>query len=340
MTEQSGRLDLIQRAAKRLGAMEAAGAQLATNVDCLPEHMPKPAANREMPPLNPTDAGLVSSTLAEDAIRRSPVTPPTSSPSANATATPKAVRIKFNEVRRRGMITPDNLRSNISFEFRAIKRKLLAGTRNEINSNAITNNLIMVTSALPGEGKTFTATNLAFALAAERDLHVLLIDADVIHPSIGALFDSPEGPGLTDLLNGNCSSVAEVMRRCADQHNLSLIFSGARDERAPELMSSKKAADLFLDISRRYNDRIIIFDTPPVLASSETASLATYMHQAFMVVAAGAANRDQVQTALDNISACRNINLVFNKAPKWQKLASDYYYYYGNERSAKDSVTP
>ena len=340
MTEQSGRLDLIQRAAKRLGAMEAAVAQPALNIDGLPEHMPKQAANREMPPLHPTDVGRVPSKPPEETVRRSPVTPPGNNPSPTATAAPRAVRIKFNEVRRRGMITPDNLRSNISFEFRAIKRKLLAGTRSEINSNAITNNLIMVTSALPGEGKTFTATNLAFALAAERDLHVLLIDADVIHPSIGALFDSPEGPGLTDLLNGNCSSVAEVMRRCTDQHNLSVIFSGARDERAPELISSKKAADLFLDISRRYNDRIIIFDTPPVLASSETASLAAYMHQAFMVVAAGAANRDQVQTALDNISACRNINLVFNKAPKWQKLASDYYYYYGNERSAENSLTP
>jgi receptor protein-tyrosine kinase len=119
-----------------------------------------------------------------------------------------------------------------------------------------------------------------------------------------------------------------------------VILSGARDERAPELISSKKAADLFLDISRRYKDRIIIFDTPPVLASSETASLAMYMHQTFMVVAAGTANKDQVQMALDNISACQNISLVFNKAPKWQKLASDYYYYYGNERSAGNSVTP
>jgi receptor protein-tyrosine kinase len=167
-----------------------------------------------------------------------------------------------------------------------------------------------------------------------------LIDADVIHPSVGPLFDSPESPGLTDLLNGKCSNVAEVIRRCADQPNLSVIFSGARDERAPELISSKKAADLFLDMSRKYKDRIVIFDTPPVLASSETANLAMYMHQTFMVVAAGATTRQQVQTALENISACPNISLVFNKAPKWQKLASDYSYYYADERSAKNSITP
>jgi protein-tyrosine kinase len=338
MAEQSGRLDLIQRAAKRLGAEAAVAVPQPVpqqGVDVLPEPLPKPAVHREPPPLHMGEVGLTYPKPVEETHQKH------SEPSQAATANaPKPVRIKFNEVRRRGMITSDNLRSNISFEFRAIKRKLLAGTRGQINNNTLTNNLIMITSALPGEGKTFTAINLAFALAAERDLHVLLIDADVIHPSVGMLFDSPEGPGLTDLLNGNCSSVSQVIRRCTDQHNLSVIFSGARDERAPELISSKKAADLFLDISRRYNDRIIIFDTPPVLASSETASLAMYMHQTFMVVAAGTANRDQVQMALDNISACQNISLVFNKAPKWQKLASDYYYYYGNERSAGNSVTP
>jgi protein-tyrosine kinase len=334
MGEQSGRLDLIQRAAKRLGALEGAVAspQPVPGVDASPEPiLAKAIPSRDMPPLHASDVSFAPVKSVEDLQRAAPAAPPSESH--------RTVRLKLNEVRRRGMITADNLRSNISFEFRAIKRKLLASTRDHLNSNAITNNLIMVTSALPGEGKTFTATNLAFALAAERDLHVLLIDADVIHPSVGTLFDSPEGPGLTDLLNGK-STVPEVIRRCVDQQNLSVIFSGARDEHAPELISSKKAADLFLDISRRYKDRIIIFDTPPVLASSETASLAMYMHQTFMVVAAASANRDQVQMALDNISACRNISLVFNKAPKWQKLASDYYYYYGNERPAGTNATP
>jgi protein-tyrosine kinase len=331
MGEQSGRLDLIQRAARRLGALDGAitAPPPTPDVDALPEAaMPKAIPTRDMPPLRANDVTVASAKPVDEIPRVKP---------AASGESPRTVHLKLNEVRRRGMITSDNLRSNISFEFRAIKRKLLASTRDQLNSNAITNNLIMVTSALPGEGKTFTATNLAFALAAERDLHVLLIDADVIHPSVGALFESPEGPGLTDLLNGKCA-VPEVIRRCVDQQNLSVIFSGARDEHAPELISSKKTADLFLDISRRYKDRIVIFDTPPVLASSETASLAMYMHQTFMVVAAASANRDQVQMALDNISACRNISLVFNKAPKWQKLASDYYYYYGNERPAGTSA--
>lgn len=326
MVERSSSLDLIQRAAKRLGTVETAVAALqpAHHVDPVTDFERPPPVNPEMPAPQASDRLVGGPLPAQDTNTGTPETP--------AFEPPKSVRIKFNEVRRRGMITPDNLRSNISFEFRAIKRKLLTAARDQ-RSNALSNNLIMITSALPGEGKTFTATNLAFALTAERDLHVLLVDGDVIRPSIGALFDYSQGAGLTDLLKGNCSSATEVTRRCEDIENLSVIFAGARDERTPELISSQRTADILLDISRKYNDRIVIFDTPPALASAETANLAGYMHQVILVVAWGEANAQQVQTALDNVSACRNVSLVFNKAPKWQKFNNDYYYYYTEDKN-------
>jgi receptor protein-tyrosine kinase len=240
------------------------------------------------------------------------------------------IRINFSELRRRGMITPDNLSSTISFEFRAIKRRLLAAAR-DANSKEITKNLIMITSALPGEGKTFTATNLALALAAERDLRVLLIDADAIKPTVGQLFEHSGSTGFTDLLTGTSAKVSDVMHRCADLPNLSVIFSGKRDERAPELISSRRTADLLAEISGRYDNRVVIFDTPPVLGSAEPANLAMYMHQVLVVVAAGAANRHQIHTTLENISACPNVSIVFNKAPKWHKADTDTYYYYRSE---------
>src|SRR6185436_13207203 len=262
-------------------------------------------------------------------VEKEPVIPA----AAAARAPAPAVRLKYNEVRRRGMITPDNLRSNISFEFRAIKRKLLAGVRDQ--TNGLGNNLLMVTSALPGEGKTFTASNLAIALTAERDINVLLVDADVIRPSVGALFDHQQGPGLTDLLNGNVTNVADVTWQCEDIRNLSVIFAGPHDERSPELISSQRSADLFTQISRAQDNRIVIFDTPPALASAETANLAGYMNHVILVVAWGESNRHHVQKALDNVSACRNVSLVFNKAPKWQKLNSDYYYYYTDDKNVE-----
>ncbi len=339
MVERSSRLDLIERAARRLGTVESTVAALppvredglAANLD------PAPAA--EIPALslpvgeNRRPEPVVAPTLVKEEIAPPPPEPSVSS-SANVRSDPgqRTCRIKFNEVRRRGMITPDNLRSNISFEFRAIKRKLLASARDQ-RSNALSGNLIMVTSALPGEGKTFTATNLAFALTAERDLQVLLIDADVIRPSIGALFDNREGPGLTDLLNGKYSDFDDVTCRCEDIDNLGVIFAGARDEHTPELISSQRTAELLRDVSKKYEDRIVVFDTPPALASAETANLAGYMHQVILVVAWGEANRHQIQKALDNVSACRNVSLVFNKSPKWQKMNSDYYYYYTEDKN-------
>jgi hypothetical protein len=140
------------------------------------------------------------------------------------------------------------------------------------------------------------------------------------------------------LLNGNVSNVADVTWQCEDIRNLSMIFAGAHDERSPEYISSQRAADLFAEISGARNDRIVIFDTPPALASAETANLAGYMNHVILVVAWGESNRHHVQKALDNVSACRNVSLVFNKAPKWQKLNSDYYYYYTDDKNVEEAL--
>ena len=339
MNENPGRLNLIQRAAERLRMAEpAAVAADAAPLDLESKGMHRAldgAESVDFPAVHPREVlreqPPVRETLREAPAREAPFAE-TYRPAAIRSDGLRPVQLKFNEIRRRGMLSPDSMRSSLSFEFRAIKRKLLANARDP-GSNVVTNNMIMVTSALPGEGKTFTAANLAFSLAAERDLHVLLVDADVIHPSIGSLFDSPEGPGLTDLLNGNCHEVSDIVRRCTDIQNMSVIFAGARDERTPELISSKRTAEIFADISKRYSNRVVVFDTPPVLASAETANLAIYMHQVVMVVAQGESNRAQVQLALDNVAACRNVNLVFNKAPKWHKVSSDSYYYYGEDRA-------
>jgi protein-tyrosine kinase len=257
-----------------------------------------------------------------------PPSPELHPPDANRGSTPP-VRVRFNDLRRRGMITPDNLRSNIAFEFRAIKRKLLSSARDP-QTGVLTRNLVMVTSALPSEGKTFTAVNLALGLASERDTHVLLIDADVIHPSFETFFEPSPPVGLTNLLKDTRLSISDITHPCADLPNVSVIFAGPRDERTPELLSSRRAADVFAELSRSASDRIIIIDTPPVLASAETANLSAHVHQAVMIIASGGgASRAQAQTAIDHISACPNISVVFNKAEKWNRLAGYDYYYYG-----------
>lgn len=306
MSEQQP-LHLIQRAIKRLGGQNGDG--LGT---------PRPARDAEsryVPPL-------------QGDVRRA------ERPVGHIDGHSRPVRLNYAELRRRGMITPDNMSSSLSYEFRSIKRKLLVGARDP-KSRALVNNLIMITSSLPREGKTFTAVNLAFSLAAERDLQVLLVDGDVIRPAVSELFEATDGKGLVDLLSGNCRNVSDVMHRCTDMPNLSIIFSGLGDHHTPELVASHRMADLFADLSRRYTDRIIIVDTPPVLASVEAASIAMHVHQLIMVVASEQTGRTQLQKALESVSACRNLSLLFNKAPKWRQIESDSYYYYGGAGAAR-----
>jgi receptor protein-tyrosine kinase len=123
--------------------------------------------------------------------------------------------------------------SAISNEFRGIKRKLLQKVRDP-QTRAAVSNLIMVTSSLPGEGKTFSSINLALSLAAERGLQVLLIDADVIRPSVGNMFMAPPTEGLTDLLTGKVGHVSDVLHRCADIPNLAVIFAYNPSANTPE----------------------------------------------------------------------------------------------------------
>jgi receptor protein-tyrosine kinase len=249
---------------------------------------------------------------------------------SNAPALPgKTVRLDFRALRQNGCITPDNMTSSISNEFRGIKRKLLQKVRDP-QTRAAVSNLIMVTSSLPGEGKTFSSINLALSLAAERGLQVLLIDADVIRPSVGNMFMSPPTEGLTDLLTGKVGHVSDVLHRCADIPNLAVIFAGNPSANTPELISSGKMANLCRELSARYPDRVIVLDTPPVLASTEPAILASYVHHLLMVVAADQTDRHQLRKSLETIASCQSVSLLFNKAPSWNEAEYIAYYGYAN----------
>jgi protein-tyrosine kinase len=255
---------------------------------------------------------------------------PATGPARPINALPgKTVRLDFRALRQNGCITPDNMTSSISNEFRGIKRKLLQKVRDP-QTRAAVSNLIMVTSSLPGEGKTFSSINLALSLAAERGLQVLLIDADVIRPSVGNMFVAPPNEGLTDLLTGKVGHVSDVLHRCADIPNLAVIFAGNPSANTPELISSGKMANLCRELSARYPDRVIVLDTPPVLASTEPAILASYVHHLLMVVAADQTDRHQLRKSLETVASCQSVSLLFNKAPSWNEAEYIAYYGYAN----------
>jgi exopolysaccharide/PEP-CTERM locus tyrosine autokinase len=208
------------------------------------------------------------------------------------------------------MITPDGERSPIAENFRRIKRQILANVAN--SKPGAPANLVMVTSALAGEGKTFCAINLAISIALEMDYSVLLVDADVAKPSIPQLLGLDAGKGLMDLLVDRRIELAEVLCK-TDIGKLTLLPGGTVHQHATELLASGAMRELLREMAERYQDRIVIFDSPPLLAASEAGVLASQMGQIVMVVETGKTTEAELKNALSRIESGNIAGLVLNK---------------------------
>ena len=234
--------------------------------------------------------------------------------------------INLAKLRQLGMIIPDGERTQIAEEFRLIKRPLLKNAFSQSAETVHNGNLIMVTSALAGEGKTFCAANLAMSIAMELDHTVLLVDADVARPSIPRYLGLETGRGLLDVLLDDKLDLADVLIR-TNVAKLSILQAGSRHKRATELLASQAMSDLLKEIARRYPDRIVIFDSPPLLLTSEAHVLASQMGQIVLVVAAESTTQQSIKEALRQIETCDIVNLIYNKARAFP--GGEYYGYYG-----------
>ncbi|GGY05166.1 AAA family ATPase [Massilia dura] len=232
--------------------------------------------------------------------------------------------INLPRLQQLGMITHDGGRSGVAEDFRIIKRPLLRSARG-IEAPIHHGNLIIVTSALPGEGKTFCAINLAMSMAMERDTTVLLVDADVARPALLNVLGLEARPGLMDVLLDEELDLSDVILR-TNVPALSLLPAGRRNKHATELLASRSMSRLLDDIANRYPDRIVIFDSPPLLLTSEAGVLAAQMGQVVMVVEAERTTHSSVREALRQIEACRNVNLIYNKTQPFS--GNDPYGYY------------
>lgn len=212
-----------------------------------------------------------------------------------------------------GLVSPNAPRSQIADEYRVIKRPLIANAMGKGADPIANGNLIMVTSALAGEGKSFTALNLAMSIATELDNTVMLVDADVARPSLLRMLGLPAGPGLLDLLVDPQVELSKVLLR-TNIDKFSILPSGTPHARATELLASDAMMEFVKDIARRYSDRIVIFDSPPLLLTTESRVLATHMGQIVLVVQADKTLQRDVQSALATIETCPVKMVVLNQA--------------------------
>jgi protein-tyrosine kinase len=246
------------------------------------------------------------------------------------------VHLDYAKLRASRIVTPDNKRSGAYNEFRSLKRKLLPMTLDP-ETGIVARNVVMVTSALPREGKTFTAMGFAISLAAESNLNVILVDGDVVRGSIADYFHGEDQDGLVELLTGKRQRIDDLLHPCSDLPRLHVLFAGKRHEAAPEMLASSRMGEICAALSKHFQQSIVLFDAPPVLAASEPAAMAAHAHHLIMLVASDRSARHQVESALAEVSCCPSISLLFNKSPRWQRPLSDPYYYYGDGDKSQEA---
>lgn len=304
-------MNLIEEAAKRLRQLEEAGVEIG------PRAEPTVAAGAGNTP-------HVEPTIASVRLER-----PEPKMRHLAEASSAQIRkLDLGRLQAAGFITPTMQDCKLLHEFRVIKRPIIQHALGRSATQAPNRNLVMVTSALPGEGKTFVALNLAMSLAMEVDCRVLLVDADVISPSIPRVLGLEPTKGLMDALTQPDTGFDEAVL-CTNIERLTLLLAGTPHAGASELLASEAMARLLTEVSRRYPDRIVVFDSPPLLATTESRVLATHMGQIVVVVEAQRTTHAALESALSTVESCPVVHTLLNKAP--ESRVGSYYgaYAYG-----------
>lgn len=276
----------------------------------------------------------------------------------------EAAELNLEELQEKGFITPLEGRSNQSQEFRRIKRQLLNRIDRAIQEHAAltstvgqsvvgsqwnsgTNqgsasqaaavpppNLVMVTSALPGEGKTFISTNLAFSLAAEVDREVLLIDTDIAKADATRNFGISNRVGLGQILK-DPTAVKEA-HLSTNVSRLTLIGAGQYHDNLDELFASELMEAFARAVAEQNPERIVLFDAPPLLVTTEAAVLSQYVGRVLLVVESNRTPKEAVSQALAELHDCDNVNLVLNKTSPHSRFGYGYGYGYASQGTTQE----
>ena len=267
------------------------------------------------------------------AVEAAPAAPAPAQARIEFTAEPQ--RIDRARLQQEGLIVPDGPVTALVEEFRIVKRQILLSAR-ETRMEGIPGaaQRVLVCSPLPGEGKTFCATNLALSIAGEKDNEVLLVDADFAKPSILSLLGLSSGVGkargLMDAL-ANPEIRVEDCVLATDIPGLYVLPAGNRTASDSEYLTSNRTAEVLERLTLGAPNRIVIFDSPPALAASPAAELAKHAGQALVICRADKTGQSALEDALSLLSACPDIKLLLNSAnfsPSGRRFG-DYYGYGG-----------
>jgi protein-tyrosine kinase len=319
-------VNLIEQATKRLEELERAGVAVPWAAAAAGQNASQRAGQG---PLSQPSNVVASPVVA---FRASPSPSPLPSPeriTAPDERVPKqCIDLDLDRLRGAGYLVPDQIRSELAEQLRHLKRPLLKTARASVESKRPNAGQIMVTSALPGEGKTFCSINLAMSMAMEVDTAVILVDADVVRPSVFDRLGVKNAPvGMLDYLSGSTSDLADILVG-TNVPKLLLLPAGQANSRSTELLASAAMDRLIAQLADEYPDHIVIFDAPPLLLTTESAALASKAGQVLVVVESGKTTRQIIQRTFAALRNCPVVVSVLNKCDE-PTDGLRYGYYYG-----------
>ncbi len=225
---------------------------------------------------------------------------------------------------RAGFLPPDSKQRQIADQFRHVKRPLLAAALGRGMEPVANGRMIMLASSFPGEGKTFVSVNLALSISLERDISVVLVDADVAKPHISRLFGIDGEPGLLEALQDDKLDV-ETLILPTDIPKFSVLPAGQPSDTATELLASRRMQAIVSRLAAsRDRTRVVIFDSPPLLLTSESRVLAQPMGQVVLIVHAGRTPQHAVQDSINCLGEGKPIALLLNQS---SAITEAGYYY-------------
>ena len=247
------------------------------------------------------------------------------------------VNIDFALLEEQGMLNPVSGNNRLAEEYRAIKRPLLNNAFGKTAQEVEQGNLIMISSALPGEGKSYSTINLAMSMASELDRTVLLVEADVARPAICKYLGIPAPEkGLIDYLDDSSIKLSSIILN-TNVPKLSILPAGRYHQHATELLASENMKALMEELSHRYPDRVVLFDSPPLLITSEAVALSELVGQLVLVVEAGKTQQDIIKEALTKLNPDLVVGVLLNKMEGGSRPGYGGYYGAGGYSDYKNN---
>jgi protein-tyrosine kinase len=243
-------------------------------------------------------------------------------------ATPEhAVSIDHDALRAAGMLPPVHQEHEIAQQYRRIKRPLINNALGRGVAQLASGGLIMITSAVPGEGKTFMSLNLALSMRLEEDVTVLLVDGDLVNPRLTQILGLESRPGLLDVVKDPAVSLESVILP-TDLPGLAFLPAGRQEANATELVASARMHQVMTKLGSDNVARLVLFDSAPLLVTTESQALAHFAGQVVVVVHADQTPQHVVLDALETLTEGKPVFLVLNQITRHSH--SGYYYEYGS----------